>query len=112
MEQRNEDYGPKTPCPSQPCGERKRTSVRDSCRRYGVPRRTLRRYLCDETNVKAKLGCKPTLSAEQEQELYSCIFHLCDVGYPLTSKVLQLNVFRYCSDNGIPNKFVKRKAGR
>ncbi|KAJ8868805.1 hypothetical protein PR048_030346 [Dryococelus australis] len=84
--------------------------VCEACRRYGVPRRTLRRYLCDESNVKAKFSCKPTLSAEQE--LCSRIFRLCNVRYPLTSKVLQLNVFLYCSDNGIPNKLVKGKAGR
>ncbi|KAJ8892587.1 hypothetical protein PR048_005168 [Dryococelus australis] len=80
--------------------------IHDLCRRYGVPRRTHRLYLCDESN--------PTLLAEQEQELCSCIFRLCDVGCPLTSKVLQL-MFRYCSDNGIPNKspaVAKRKAQR
>ncbi|KAJ8882005.1 hypothetical protein PR048_018493 [Dryococelus australis] len=41
--------------------------VREASRRFGVPRRAFRRYRSD---VKSKLGCKPTPSAEQELSSY------------------------------------------
>ncbi|KAJ8873449.1 hypothetical protein PR048_024266 [Dryococelus australis] len=84
--------------------------AREPFRRNAVSRRTLRRYLCDESNVKAKLYCKSTLSAEQEQELCLRIFRLCDVGYLLTSKVLHMHVFRYCSGNDISQQVRYRES--
>lgn len=89
-----------------------RLSVNAASTRYSIPRRTLRRYLDGNNEVKSKLGCKATLTIEQERELCNRIFRLADVGYPLTSRMLKLNVFKYCQENGISNKFSKDLAGR
>ncbi|MFP3015080.1 MAG: hypothetical protein ACEY3B_02000 [Wolbachia sp.] len=48
-----------------------------------------RRY--DE--VKSKLGCKATLTIEQERELCNRIFRLADVDYPLISSLYFLKFF-------------------
>lgn len=89
-----------------------RLSVNAASKRYVVPRRTLRRYLVNNTAVKSKLGCKATLSSEKEKELCGRICRLADVGYPLTSKMLKLNVFKYCKENGINHRFTRESAGR
>ncbi|XP_063219165.1 tigger transposable element-derived protein 1-like [Bacillus rossius redtenbacheri] len=87
-------------------------SVNAASKRYVVPRRTLRRYLSNNQDVKSKLGCKATLKTEEERELSRRIIRLANVGYPLTSKMLKLNVFKYCRENGITHRFTKETAGR
>ena len=87
-------------------------SVNAASQRYDIPRRTLRRYLEANKGKKSKLGCNTTITIEQEEELCRRIFRLAEVGFPLTSKLLRLNVFRFCHENGIPNRFSKGHAGR
>lgn len=89
-------------------------STNSAAKRYGVPRRTLRRYINQNKDIKSKLGRKAVLNADQENYLCNRIFRLADVGYPLTSKIIRLCVFRFCKENKIPNNFSMKKqiAGR
>ena len=68
-----------------------------AAQRYGIPRRTLRRYILEKNYMKSKLGRKAVLNSDQEKELCKRIFRLADVGYPLTSKIVRLCVFRSVS---------------
>lgn len=81
---------------------------------YNVPRRTLVRYLNKNSNEKVKLGRKPTLTLEEENELKSRIIRLATIGYPLSRKLLRKCVYNYCHENNIPNVFSsdKKIAGR
>lgn len=63
---------------------------------YGIPRRTLREYLDGQKRGKLKVGRKTVLTAEQENDLCERIFRLADVGYPITHKMLRMNVFKFC----------------
>lgn len=81
---------------------------------FDVPRRTLRRYLEENKEIKASLGRKPVLSTEQESELSQRIVRLSQVGYPLTPRVLRACVYRYAKTNNLTNPFRndKEMAGR
>lgn len=79
---------------------------------YGIPRRTLREYLDGQKRGKLKVGRKTVLTAEQENDLCERIFRLADVGYPITHKMLRMNVFKFCEENSIPNNFKGGMAGR
>lgn len=62
--------------------------VNTAANHYNVPRRTLRRYLQEKKETKSALGRKPLLNPDQEKILASRIIRLCNVGYPLTQRIL------------------------
>lgn len=74
-------------------------------KQFGVPRRTIRRYVKAGHDVKSKLGRKFTLTSEQEAELCTRIIRLSDIGFPLTTKILRLCVYTFCSQNNIKHQF-------
>ncbi|KAJ8881800.1 hypothetical protein PR048_018286 [Dryococelus australis] len=53
------------------------------------------------TSIKNKICRRSLLTSEQENGLCSRIFHLADVGMPLTYKVLRLSVYIFCKQNKI-----------
>lgn len=81
---------------------------------FSIPRRTLSRYVDSNNTSKARMGRKPVLTANQEEELSGRIIRLAEVGYPLTSRTLRRCVFNFCTENGIENKFssMSKMAGR
>lgn len=66
-----------------------------------MPRRTLRRHLENKKENKSTLGRKPLLNPEQEKILASRVIRLCNVGYPLTQRVLRKCVKTFCDRNNI-----------
>ena len=75
-----------------------RLLVSDGNKRHDIPRGSLRHCF-------TKLGHKATLTKNQETELCSRTFRLGEVEYPLTPKILKLNVFQFCNENGISHRF-------
>ena len=72
---------------------------------FGIPRRTLRRYIKSGNKTKAKQGRKAALNEETSAELCSRITRLAEVGYPITPKILRLCVYKYCKENNIKHQF-------
>ncbi|CAH1364933.1 unnamed protein product [Tenebrio molitor] len=84
---------------------KKEISDYKAAKEFGIPRRTLRRYLKSNSNQKAKLGRKFALTEKQNAELCSRIVRLAEVGYPITTKILRLCVYKYCKENNIEHQF-------
>lgn len=84
-------------------------SVNKAASSFKIPRRTLRNHLKSGSTVR-KLGRQTYLSAGEENELCQRIFRMCDIGMPLTPKILRRSVFNYCSMNNIPHPFDPSKA--
>lgn len=61
---------------------------------FNIPRRTLRNHL-KSGSLKKKLGRPPVLSEVQETELVRRIGRLCDVGMPLTPKILRKSIYAF-----------------
>lgn len=80
---------------------------------YNIPRRTLRNHL-ESGSIKKKLGRHPILSEGQERELVRRIVRLCDVGMPLTPKILRKSVYEFANENNIRHNFsnLKKIAGK
>ncbi|KAJ8885541.1 hypothetical protein PR048_011739 [Dryococelus australis] len=72
---------------------------------FGIPCRTLQRYVKSGRITKSKLERKFALSEEQTTELCSRLLLLAEVGYPLMAKVLRLCVYKYCETNKIEHQF-------
>lgn len=66
----------------------------------GIPRRTLRNHSKSGV-VTRKLGRKPILTKEDEDELEERIIRLSNIGLPLTPKALRRNVYNFVKTNGI-----------
>lgn len=80
---------------------------------YNIPRRTLRNHL-ESGSFKKKLGRHPILSEGQERELVRRIGRLCDVGMPLTPKILRKSVYAFVNETNIRHTFsdLKKIAGK
>lgn len=52
----------------------------------------------------------PLLKAEEEKELSTKAFSLANVNYPVTSKVIKLSVYEFCSENKVMHKLLCRKS--
>ncbi|KAL0868255.1 hypothetical protein ABMA27_007786 [Loxostege sticticalis] len=71
--------------------KRRTMKIYTALKHFNIPRRTLTRKV-----KKSCLGRKPLLSTEQEKELKNRIIRLCNVGYPLTTRVLRSCVRTFC----------------
>lgn len=89
-------------------------SVKKASESYNIPRRTLRGYILSGLTRKNPVERKPVLISEQESDLVSRILLLTVIGYPVTTKTVRLSVYRFCTENKIPNPFntVSGLAGR
>ncbi|KAJ2949421.1 hypothetical protein O0L34_g15337 [Tuta absoluta] len=76
--------------------------VYTASKHFNIPRRTLKRYLTENKNEKSSLGRKPLLSKEQEKDLEARIKRFCNIGSPLTPRVLRSCVKTFCYKNNIP----------
>ena len=85
-------------------------SVREASKRFGILRRTLRNHL-KTGSAEKRMGRKPLLSTEVEQDLMQRIFRFADIGLPLTSKMIRSYVFEYADKNGLAHPFTTNKAG-
>ncbi|KAG5896078.1 hypothetical protein JTB14_006867 [Gonioctena quinquepunctata] len=92
---------------------RRGESQRNIYTRFEIPRRTLRRYLVQGLSEK-KLGRPSILNHHQERDFVQRIQQYCQIGLPLTPKLVRHQMFRFCDINKIPNNFNKEKqlAGR
>ena len=86
-------------------------SGREASKRFGIPRRTLRNSLKTRSAEK-RMGRKPLLSTEIEQELIQRIFRYVDIGLSLTSKMIRHYVFEYVDKNGLEHPFTTNKADK
>lgn len=75
---------------------------------FNIPRRTLRNHL-DSGSTCKRLGRPPVLTDAQEDELVRRIGRLCDVGMPLTPKILRKNVYAFVKEAAIKHPFSIRK---
>ncbi|KAI4463254.1 hypothetical protein MML48_4g00000709 [Holotrichia oblita] len=60
----------------------------------GIPRRTLRNHM-EIGDVQRKLGRKPTMNKQQEDDLVKKIIKFSEVGFPLPPKALKRTVYKY-----------------
>ncbi|XP_011881215.1 PREDICTED: N-acetylneuraminate lyase-like isoform X2 [Vollenhovia emeryi] len=89
-------------------------SVNRASLEYKIPRRTLRRILAKDGEIKKKaLGRPPVLNQKEEQNLKNRIVRLQQVGFGLKRQDLKKCVFQYCEEIGIhPFKIEKEEAGK
>ncbi|CAG9837954.1 unnamed protein product [Diabrotica balteata] len=66
---------------------------------FNIPRRTLRNHLASGS-LQKRIGRRPVLTKLQEEELVRRIGRLCDVGMPLTPKILRKNVYAFVKEAG------------
>ncbi|XP_011859495.1 PREDICTED: uncharacterized protein LOC105556986 [Vollenhovia emeryi] len=90
-------------------------SVNRASLEYKIPRRTLRRILAEDGEIKKKvLGRPPVLNQKEEQNLKNRIVRLQQVGFGLKRQDFKKCVFQYCEEMGIehPFKIEKEEAGK
>ncbi|XP_072400813.1 uncharacterized protein [Diabrotica undecimpunctata] len=75
---------------------------------FNIPGCTLRNHLASGNSQK-RLGRPPVLTKPQEDELVRRIGRLCDVGMPLTPKILRKNVYAFVKETGIRHPFSVKK---
>lgn len=71
---------------------------------FKIPRRTLRNHL-KSGSLKKKLGRNPILFEVQERGLVGQIGRLCDIGMPLTPRILRKSVYSFVKENKIRHSF-------
>ena len=79
-------------------------SVRKASIEYKIPRRTLRNH-ARSGNKSKSMGRKITLSESEEKQLVQRIIRFCDIGFPLTKKMIRTYVFDYVMRNNIRHQF-------
>jgi hypothetical protein len=77
----------------------KKISDYKATKAFGIPRRTIWRYVKSGCVVQAKLGRRLTFTSEQQEQICSRIIKLSQISYPVTSKVLRLCVYKFCCKN-------------
>lgn len=83
-------------------------SQREVSTRFGIPRRTLRRYIRDGGASIKRLGRPSILSPEQERDFVQRIIRYSEIGLPLTSNLVRHQAYRYCNRFKIANNFSKK----
>lgn len=83
-------------------------SQREVAQRYGIPRRTLRRYKNNGLSVK-RLGRPSIFTPQQEKDFVKRILRYSEIGLPLTSNLVRHQAFRYCNRFNIQNNFSRTK---
>lgn len=88
-------------------------SVKKASETHNIPRRTLRNHIKSGSKKKST-GRKTTLTDNEEKELVERIIRFCDIGFPLTRKMIQAYVYEYAIQNNLENQFSKTRqmAGR
>ncbi|KAL3277342.1 hypothetical protein HHI36_012693 [Cryptolaemus montrouzieri] len=76
-------------------------SQRAASKEFKVPRRTLKRYLNNGLSEK-RLGRPSILSVQQERDFVQRIKRYCEVGLPLTPKLVRRQMFKYCQKHSQP----------
>jgi len=89
---------------------RQNLPVREAAQRFGIPRRTLRNHL-ETGSVEKRIGRKPLLATKEEEELVKRILRFCDLGLPLTAKMIRSYVFDYMDKNNMAHPFTNNMAG-
>lgn len=56
------------------------------------------------------LSRMPLLKADQEKELSTKVFDLANVSYQVTSRIIKLSVYEFCSENKVMYKLLLKKA--
>ena len=96
---------------------RRGVALREVCRRFSVPRSTLRDRLASkaqmEPNEPARLGPKATFSVDFEEELAERVLFLSEVYYGVTKETLAELAYQFADRQGLKHRFnsSKKRAG-
>lgn len=97
--------------------QNKSMGLRAAAKRHGVPVGTLHRYMKAEnpsSKMLVKMGRKPTLGDEIENELVKYCLHMESIYFGLTRSDIRAMAYQLAVKNNLVNKFSKEKsvAGR
>ena len=86
-------------------------SARRASAIYGVPKSTLLDRVHGRIADDAKSGPDPVLTKEEEEVLCNYVKLMCDIGYPITPKLLCMEVKRILDADGRKNPFTNNMPG-
>lgn len=88
-----------------------RVPIKTACKRYSIPRSTIKFRNSDKFSGKARKGPPTALTAQEESEIVQWIMRMARKGFPITKERLVLTVRKFLAEN--PRKGnVQMKAGK